>query len=136
MGEKQKEPFQLSSNNSLKVDFQGLRVTSDGGLILVRELDERLGFGELIDRPLVDRRHAKSTQFALADLLRQSVCSRSAGSAGPRAWEFGSGLRSLPLSGRLAMSPPPLRYGIRGYLSSGPAIWPEMSRYADRRPLR
>ena len=26
----------------------GSRVTSDGGLILVRELDERLGFGELI----------------------------------------------------------------------------------------
>ena len=26
--------------------FQGSRVTSDGGLILVRELDERLGFGE------------------------------------------------------------------------------------------
>jgi len=35
--------FQLSFNASLKIDFQGLRVTSDGGLILVRELDERLG---------------------------------------------------------------------------------------------
>jgi hypothetical protein len=31
----------------LKVDFQGSRVTSDGGLILARELDERLGFGDL-----------------------------------------------------------------------------------------
>jgi hypothetical protein len=30
------------------IDFQGSRVTSDGGLVLVRELDERLGFGELI----------------------------------------------------------------------------------------
>ena len=48
MGEKQNQPFQLSFNSSLKVDFQGSRVTSDGGLILVRELDERLGFGELI----------------------------------------------------------------------------------------
>ena len=48
MGEKQNEPFQLSFNASLKVDFQGSRVTSDGGLILVRELDERLGFGELL----------------------------------------------------------------------------------------
>ena len=48
MGEKQNQPFQLSFNASLKVDFQGSRVTSDGGLILVRELDERLGFGELI----------------------------------------------------------------------------------------
>jgi hypothetical protein len=43
MGEKQNQPFQLSFNSSLKVDFQGSRVTSDGGLLLVRELDERLG---------------------------------------------------------------------------------------------
>ena len=48
MGEKQTKPFQLSFNGSLKVDFQGSHVTSDGGLILVRELDERLGLGELI----------------------------------------------------------------------------------------
>ncbi|MBM3773537.1 MAG: hypothetical protein FJW37_00045 [Acidobacteria bacterium] len=43
MGEKQNGPFQLSFNAALKVDFQGSRITSDGGLILVRELDERLG---------------------------------------------------------------------------------------------
>ena len=30
------------------MDLQKPRVTSDGGLILVRELDERLGLGELI----------------------------------------------------------------------------------------
>jgi hypothetical protein len=33
---------------------QGSRVTSDGGLVLVRELDERLGFDELIARHLAD----------------------------------------------------------------------------------
>jgi hypothetical protein len=32
MGEKQNQPFQLSFNASLKVDFQGSRVTFDGGL--------------------------------------------------------------------------------------------------------
>jgi hypothetical protein len=45
-GEKQNQPFQLSSNPSLKVDFQGSRVTPDGGLLLVRELDEPLGLAE------------------------------------------------------------------------------------------
>ena len=40
-------PFQLSFHASLKADFRGSRVTCDGGLILVRELDQRLGFGEL-----------------------------------------------------------------------------------------
>ena len=56
MGEKQNQPFQLSFNASLKVDFQGSRVTSDGGLILVRELDERLGLSELIEEHLTDSR--------------------------------------------------------------------------------
>jgi hypothetical protein len=79
MGEIQNQSFQLSFNASLKVDFQGSRVTSDGGLILVRELDERLGFGELIEQHLTDSRREKNTQFAFADLLRQSVYSRLAG---------------------------------------------------------
>ena len=48
MGERQNEPFQLSFNTSLKVDFQGSRVTSDGGLIAMRELDGRLGLGDLM----------------------------------------------------------------------------------------
>ena len=61
MGEKQDEPFQLSFNASLKVDFQGSRVTSDGGLILVRELDQRLGLGELIAQHLSDSRRGRNT---------------------------------------------------------------------------
>jgi hypothetical protein len=46
--------------------------------VLLRELDERLGFGELIARHLADSR-GKNTQLPLADLLRQSVYSRLAG---------------------------------------------------------
>src|SRR5215470_15281001 len=78
VGETQYQPFQLSFNSSFKVDFQGSRVTSDGGLVLVRELDERLGFGKLIELHLADGR-GKNTQLPLADLLRQSVYSRLAG---------------------------------------------------------
>jgi hypothetical protein len=47
VSETAKKPFQLSFNNSVPVDFQGARVTSDGGLILVRELDERLALSGL-----------------------------------------------------------------------------------------
>jgi Transposase DDE domain group 1 len=65
VGERQNGPFQLSFNPSLKVDFQGTRVTSDGGLTLVRELDERLGFGELIQEHLRDCRRGKNRQFLL-----------------------------------------------------------------------
>ena len=44
----------------------------------MRELDERLGFGELIERHLTDGR-GKNTQLPLADLVRQSIYSRLAG---------------------------------------------------------
>ncbi len=72
MGETQNRPFQLSFNIWLKVDFQGARVTTDGGLLLVRELDERLGFGHLIERQLTDGR-GMDTQLLLTDLVQQSV---------------------------------------------------------------
>jgi len=78
VGETQNQPFQLSFNPCLKIDFQGSRVTSDGGLVLVRELDERLGLSELIGQHLSDSR-GKNTQLPLADLLRQSIYSRMAG---------------------------------------------------------
>jgi hypothetical protein len=79
VGDKQNQPFQLCFNASLKVDFQGSRVTSDGGLILVRESDECLGLGELIAQHLTDSRRGKNTELPLMDLLRQSVYSRLAG---------------------------------------------------------
>ena len=79
MGEKQNQPFQLSFNRFLRIAFQGSRVTSDGGLVLIRELDERLGVSTLIETHLVDFRTGRNKQFPLADLFRQSVYSRLAG---------------------------------------------------------
>ena len=78
MGEKQTKPFQFDFNGFLKAAFQGSRVTSDGGLILVRELDEHLGMSQLIAQHLTDLR-GTTTRLPLADLLRQSVYSRLAG---------------------------------------------------------
>ena len=79
MGELQHAAFQFAFNGFLKVAFQGSRVTSDAGLLLVCELDERLGLEALISEYLNDSRQGLNTQFSLADLLRQSVYSRLAG---------------------------------------------------------
>ena len=79
MGELQTAPFQFTFNRFLKVAFQGSRVTSDAGLILVRELDERLGLRAIITEHLRNSRQGLNTQFRLPDLLRQSVYSRLAG---------------------------------------------------------
>jgi Transposase DDE domain group 1 len=79
VGEKESEPFRFTFNGVLKVGFQGSRVTSDAGLILVRELDERLGLEAIITEHLSDSRQGLNTQFRLPDLLRQSIYSRLAG---------------------------------------------------------
>ena len=54
-------------------------MTSDAGLLLPRELDERLGLSALIERHLADPRTGRNYQFPLPDLFRQSIYSRLAG---------------------------------------------------------
>jgi hypothetical protein len=85
MGEKQDQPFQLSFNASLKVDFQGSRVTSDGGLILVRELDERLGLEKLIEEHLSDSRQGLNVGGQHDDAWSSSSLQRRLVKTGGRA---------------------------------------------------
>ncbi len=78
MGESQSQTFELSSNRFLRVALQEPLLISDEGLLLVRELDERLGLTGLIQNHLVDSRTGRNTQFPLAGLFRQSAYSRLA----------------------------------------------------------
>src|SRR5215470_16632724 len=66
-------------NPQLRVEFHGATVTSDAGLLLPRELDERLGLSTLIERHLADPRTGRNYRFSLPDLFRQSIYSRLAG---------------------------------------------------------
>jgi len=61
----------MSFNGSLKVDFPGLRVTSDGSLILVRELHERLGLEKLIEDHLSDSRQGFNNRRPFGQMLRR-----------------------------------------------------------------
>ena len=79
MGDAECGPVRLSFNPQLRVEFRGATVTSDAGLLLPRELDERLGLNTLIERHLVDPRTGHNRQFPLPDLFRQSIYSRLAG---------------------------------------------------------
>jgi Transposase DDE domain group 1 len=63
VGDKERKLFQFTFNGFLKVEFQGSRVTSDAGLVLVRELDERLGLARFIAEHLSDSRSGLNTQF-------------------------------------------------------------------------
>src|SRR5256886_10627686 len=79
MGDATSGPIRLSFNPQLRVESRGARVTSDAGLLLPRELDERLGLSALIERHLSDPRTESNRQFPLPDLFRQSIYSRLAG---------------------------------------------------------
>ena len=79
VGDAEPGPIRLSFNPRLRVEFCGATVTSDAGLLLPRELDERLGLNALIERHLTDPRTGHNRQFPLPDLFRQSIYSRLAG---------------------------------------------------------
>src|SRR6266849_3900519 len=79
VGDETSVPVRLSFNPQLRVEFRGATVTSDAGLLLPRELDERLGLDALIERHLTDSRTGHNRQFPLPDLFRQSIYSRLAG---------------------------------------------------------
>ena len=74
MGEKESEPFQFTFNGFLKVAFQGSRVTSDAGLILVRELDERLGLEAIITEHLSDSAHFEARSLPVGRLRGWKEC--------------------------------------------------------------
>src|SRR5437867_10269539 len=79
MGDATSGPIRRSFNPQLRVEFRGATVTSDAGLLLPRELDERLGLSTLSERHLSDPRTGRNSQFPLGDLFRQSIYSRLAG---------------------------------------------------------
>ena len=76
MGDAESNPIRLSFNPQLRVEFRGATVTSDAGLLLPRELDERLGISALIECHFGDPRTWRNCRFPLADLFRQSIYSR------------------------------------------------------------
>jgi len=79
MGEKTKEALKLQFDKRLRLEFHGARITSDAGLLVVRELDEALGLTEKAPTYLRDSRGGRNVQHEIVPLLRQSVYSRLAG---------------------------------------------------------
>ena len=79
MGERGKDALRVVFDPGLKLEFHGAKVTSDGGLIPYRELDEAFGLTDRTENLLRDRRTGKNTQHTMTALLRQSIYSRLAG---------------------------------------------------------
>ena len=54
MGEAIKDALRLDSDHKLKLEFHGTKVTSDGGLLAYRELDDAFGLTSTVDSELHD----------------------------------------------------------------------------------
>jgi hypothetical protein len=66
-------------NRRLKLQFHGAKLSSDGGLIVFRELDDALGLSEMAAWELRDNRTGKNSRHNLLAMFRQSLFGRVAG---------------------------------------------------------
>jgi Transposase DDE domain group 1 len=78
-GEEQRETIRPEFNSAIMIDFQGAKITSDTGFLLLREIDERFGILGPIGSELEDARswvHSKHTQL---QMVQQRIYQMAAG---------------------------------------------------------
>ena len=79
MGEADKGALRLNFDRRLMLQFRGSTITSDGGLLAYRELEDTFSLTDTGAETLADARTGKNGRHRLAGLLRQSVFGRLAG---------------------------------------------------------
>lgn len=73
--------FEGFSSKPLVVEFTAERLSSDGGVPLLAQVDRRLGLTARLSEALLDRRSPERVEHELGDLLRQRVFSIALGYA-------------------------------------------------------
>ena len=71
-----KAPLRVAFDRRLKIEFHGARITSDGGLLAYRELDDALGLTSSAGSALAKGRRGKNIRHRLLGLLRQAIYGR------------------------------------------------------------
>ncbi len=70
-----------SFNRSVKVRSRDDRITSDAGVVLLREVDALLGLTDSLARVLTDERDPNRIRYTIDELLRERIYSMSLGYA-------------------------------------------------------
>ena len=78
-GESRKSPLRVNFNRRLKLEFHGSKITSDGGLLAYRELDDALGLTKFGGTDFQDSRTGKNGWHGMTGRFRQSVFGRLGG---------------------------------------------------------
>jgi hypothetical protein len=68
----------VNFDRRVRLQFRSAQISSDGGLLVMRELDDALGLSDLASAALRDTRRGKNTVHRLDGLFRQSVFGRLA----------------------------------------------------------
>src|SRR3954447_26551410 len=100
------EALRVAFDRRVKLEFHGARITSDGGLLAYRELDDALGLTATGVSALTEGRRGKNVRHRLLALLRQAVYGRLAG------------YEDVNDAARLALDP-----GMRAILGRGGVGW-------------
>ncbi len=74
-----KEAPRPDFNRSILLDFQGAKISSDTGFLLLREMDERFAIIGPMSDFLEDRRSPVHTRHSLVQMIRQRVYQIAAG---------------------------------------------------------
>lgn len=72
-GEAKNDDIRLLFNRRLRLEFRGAKITSDAGLLAVRELDEMMELTDMAADLIVEGRVGKNIRHQIPVLLRQSV---------------------------------------------------------------
>src|SRR4051812_15909730 len=72
-------PLRGTLDPRVKLEFHGARITSDGGLLVYRELDDVFDLTAMAASTLSEGRRGKNIRHRLLGLLRQAVYGRLAG---------------------------------------------------------
>ncbi len=79
VGDRQRGVIRPEFDRSIGIDFQGARITSDTGFLLMREMDQRFNILGCVTFLIDDPRSARHTDHSLLQLLRQRVYQVAAG---------------------------------------------------------
>jgi hypothetical protein len=111
--------FQPKKRRKVKAEFSGGDITSDGGVLLLRQIDRRLGLLKAVDALIHDprdQRYIEHSQLSLPAEVAQDRCSDPA----QYAADSFSALKCLSLSVTLLRCRCATQFGVE-WLSAAPA---------------
>jgi Transposase DDE domain group 1 len=72
-GEEQRDAIRPEFNPAIMIDFQGAKITSDTGFLLLREMDERFSILGPIGSELEDTRSWVHSKHSHLQMVRQRI---------------------------------------------------------------